>query len=72
MGNSGLTRSVAVAGAGSDWRLLDTGDYNGDGTDDVLFQNSNSGLVLTWELAFSGLSQSVAIAGAGSDWVLAV
>ncbi|MCA4922975.1 MAG: hypothetical protein ING86_09270, partial [Methylobacterium sp.] len=52
--------------------LLDTGDYNGDGTDDVLFQNSNSGLVLTWEMANSALNQSVAIAGAGSDWVLAV
>ena len=45
-----------------------TDDFNGDGTSDILFQNSNSGLLLDWQMANGTYSKAIPIAGASSDW----
>ena len=35
---------------GADWRIKATGDFNGDGMSDFLFQNANDGRCYIWEL----------------------
>jgi V8-like Glu-specific endopeptidase len=46
-----------------------TNDFNGDHVSDVLFQNSNSGLLLDWRMSNGGFAQSEPIAGTTPDWV---
>jgi serralysin len=50
------------ANPGPDWKAVGTGDFNGDGRSDILFQNTD-GQVAIWEM--NGTSP---IAG-GSQWV---
>ena len=40
----------AVATPGKDWVVKDVGDYNADGKSDVMFQQTSTGAVYTWEL----------------------
>ena len=45
------TGSELVANVGPSWHLIDTqADFNGDGKDDFLFQNSSTGLISVWEM----------------------
>ena len=40
-------RSAPIRGR---WQAIGTGDFNGDGFSDILFQNTNSGQVSIWEM----------------------
>ena len=54
MSAGALSREVSVAAASTDWIFSGTGDYNANGTDDVLFQNTGpslAGSVMAWEMA---------------------
>jgi ribosomal protein L27 len=42
--------------------------FYGGGTSDILFQNSNSGILLDWQMSDGSYAGSTAIAGATSDW----
>jgi hypothetical protein len=35
---------------GPSWKAIGTGDFNGDGHSDILFQNATSGQVSIWEM----------------------
>ena len=58
------------ANPGPDWKTVGTGDFNGDGKSDILFQNTN-GQVAIWEMdgtnPIAGGSQWVG-ANPGPDW----
>src|SRR5208337_2790458 len=72
-GNIGSSQAVGSFGAGSGWTVAGTGDFNGDGTSDILFYNSNSGTVGEWLMHNGQIASSQAIAsfGAGSGWSIA-
>jgi hypothetical protein len=48
--NGGLSSNFANAdaNAGTDWQIQGVGDFNGDGKDDVLWRNVNSGQITDW------------------------
>ncbi len=47
---NGVATSATLAGfAGAGWNLLGTGDFNGDGTSDLLFQNGGS--FVSWTMS---------------------
>jgi V8-like Glu-specific endopeptidase len=48
--------------------LLVTNDFTGNGYSDILFQNSNSGLLLDWTIKTDSFVQSVPVAGTTPDW----
>jgi Ca2+-binding RTX toxin-like protein len=55
--------------AGSEWSMLNTGDFNGDGKTDLLWKNTNTGQMAVW------LMDGTTVAGggftgaqAGNDW----
>ena len=58
------------ANPGPDWKAVGTGDFNGDGKSDILFQNTD-GQAAIWEMngtnPIAGGSQSVG-ANPGPDW----
>ena len=62
------SRNVTVAEANPDWKEVDTGDFNGDGSSDILFQNSTSGALLDWQIANGAYVGSAVIAEANPDW----
>jgi len=54
----------------SGWIVLGTGDFNGDGTTDILFQNRTSGLVADWSVSNGAAQTFTSIAGVApsSGW----
>ena len=46
---------------------MQVGDYNGDGHDDILFQNTD-GTVYAWMLDGATVIAAGAIAGVGPEW----
>jgi hypothetical protein len=53
-----------------DWQVAGTGDFDGDGDDEILWRNDN-GAVLTWLASGEHLFVSGANADAGIDWHIA-
>jgi hypothetical protein len=41
---------VLSSDPGPSWKVVGTGDFNGDGYSDILFQNTSSGQVAIWEM----------------------
>ncbi len=81
MNDNTIASSGYVASLGSDWkavdtgdfwsatgsRLIDTGDYNGDGKTDLLVQNG-AGAIFEWQMDGTTLTSSNFVAGLGTDW----
>lgn len=71
----GFTDNSAHAGNGSadnSWQVVGTGDFNGDGITDILWRNTNSGLVTDWlGTPTGGFTDNLVIAGnasASNSW----
>jgi FG-GAP-like repeat/RTX calcium-binding nonapeptide repeat (4 copies) len=55
---------------GANWKVRDTGDYNGDGTSDILLQNQNTGDCYLWEVKGTTLVDSGFVGWTpGPGWV---
>ncbi|HYD87542.1 MAG TPA: VCBS repeat-containing protein, partial [Vitreimonas sp.] len=52
----------------SEWTLQTVGDYNGDGRDDIAWQNNNSGTVFIWLLNGNSIQSAGAAASLGDEW----
>jgi hypothetical protein len=74
MQNGQLTAgaNIGALGVGSGWSIAGTGDFNGDGTTDILLHNSNNTQVGEWLMQNGQLSQGQGFGtlGAGSGWQL--
>lgn len=74
MSNGQLSSSQGIGsvGTGSGWSIVGTGDFTGNGTDDILFYNSGTGIVGEWLMSNGALSSSktVGSVGAGSGWTV--
>ena len=73
--NGGMVGNIANlgAGAGAGWHIAGTGDFNGDGRDDILWQHDN-GTVTNWlGQANGGMAGNMANLGmgAGAGWHIA-
>jgi hypothetical protein len=58
---------VAERHPGPSWHAVGTGDYNGDGRSDILWQNS-SGDVAVWELNGDAVIGSAVLGSPGPTW----
>ena len=62
MGEDGLSvnaRGYGLFGAdgpGAKWQVKGTGDFNGDGKSDIVFQYADTGAVYIWQMADDGLN----------------
>jgi hypothetical protein len=56
-----------VADPGPNWHAIGTGDFNGDGQSDILFQNTN-GSVAIWEMNGTNRSGGGLVADPGPNW----
>jgi len=71
-GNFTPNGSNAFANVTTDWHVVGTGDFNGDGHEDILWRNDN-GLLTNWlGNANGGFNpNSAATVGVSSDWTVA-
>jgi hypothetical protein len=62
----------SFANVTTDWHVAATGDFNGDGREDLLWRNDN-GLMTDWLANHSGgyNTNSAATIGVGTDWTIA-
>lgn len=52
----------------TDWVVVGTGDFNGDGTTDLLLRNSNTGVVTDWLMSGGQYSGSGYGYSVDSSW----
>jgi hypothetical protein len=66
-----VSGSASVGNVDPGWRMAGVGHYDGNGSSDILWQNSTSGRVVVWLM--NGLTKIGAppIAALNPDWVLA-
>jgi hypothetical protein len=62
-----ITGNQSVANLGLDWNIVGTGDFGGDGKDDVLLRN-DSGQVVIWQMNGAQIVSNTSVATPGNDW----
>jgi hypothetical protein len=67
-GNKLIGGGAVSANPGSSWQAVGTGDFNGDGHSDILFQNT-SGQASIWEMNGNSLMGGGAVSpNPGASW----
>jgi FG-GAP-like repeat len=59
---------AGIGTAPSGFKIVGTGDFNGDGTTDILFQNPTTGVVAEWEMKAGQLAIEAGIGAAPSGF----
>jgi hypothetical protein len=62
------TMALVGANPGSSWRAIGTGDFNGDGYSDILWQNPTSGQVEIWEMTGTKVIGYGSPGNPGTSW----
>ena len=70
-GVSLLSQPVVVGSVTTDWTIVGTGDFNGDGKADILWRHT-SGAVAIWLMNGSAILSTAGIGNPGTDWSVAV
>jgi FG-GAP repeat len=70
MAGSGVVGGGPVSpNPGPAWQAIGTGDFNGDGHSDILFQNTSTGQASVWEMNGNTLIGGGAVSpNPGSTW----
>lgn len=55
----------------SNWFIVGSGDFDGDGNSDILWQDANSGTVAVWLMNGASVTTSASIAAVSSNWFIA-
>jgi hypothetical protein len=65
-----ITAGAVLGGSGTVWQLIATGDFNGDGSSDLVLQNSSTGDVAVWILNAAGtaIASGAVLGGSGTAW----
>src|SRR5207249_693501 len=56
------------ATVGTLWSIVGSGDFNGDGQTDILWQNSGTGERVIWLMNGTSLSSTVSLGIVGTSW----
>jgi hypothetical protein len=67
MNGTWVTSAFGVGNLPADWTIVGTGDFNGDGMGDILFHNSNGGVVL-WLMNGATITSGLGVGSMPSNW----
>ena len=70
MNRASVASSAGLGQVPLDWQIVDTGDFNGDQTSDILWFNSTFGVVAMWFLSNGQVTQSAGLGFVGSGWTI--
>ena len=65
-----ITAAAVGANPGPSWHVEDSGDFNGDGKSDILWQNDN-GAPAIWLMDGTNISGGAALPNPGPTWDIA-
>jgi hypothetical protein len=68
MNGASYSRSVSLGVVPTQWRIAGTGDFNGDGETDILWQNSATGERAIWLMNGTSYSRSVSLGVVPTQW----
>ncbi len=63
-----LIGGASLGNPGADWGLIGAGDFNGDGTSDLLFHNTTTGMYATWDISNDAVVGGGSLGNPGSDY----
>jgi len=69
MNGTSILTQATLTNPGNQWHAIGTGDFNGDGMSDILFQNSN-GTPLVWNMNGTSVLSTATYPNPGSAWIL--
>jgi putative lipase involved disintegration of autophagic bodies len=67
MNGTNVIGSGDLGDPGPTWHAIGTGDFNGDGRSDILFQN-DSGEIVIWEMNGTSVIGTVSLGNPGPSW----
>ena len=67
MDGNHIASNTTVGSAGSDWKIVDVADFNGDGKADILWENSQ-GKVAMWQMDGDHIASNTTVGSVGTDW----
>jgi hypothetical protein len=62
-----IVSNLGVAAVNTDWHVVGTGDFNGDGKSDILWRH-DSGYVVEWLMNSNQIASNLGVAGVTTDW----
>jgi hypothetical protein len=70
MNGTTFLSSVFIANVGAPWYVAGTGDFNGDGKPDLIWQNEATGDRYVWLMSGATYVSSVYIGTVGNQWII--
>ena len=67
MNGTAIAATLALGNPGGSWKVVGTGDFNGDGYADILFRDA-SGNLATWDMKGGQIVGGGAIGNPGAGW----
>jgi hypothetical protein len=67
MNGAQLSQSTGLGSAPTTWSIVETGDFNGDGKSDILWQDT-SGNVAIWFMNGAQVTQSAGVGSVPNVW----
>jgi hypothetical protein len=64
MNGTSIVSTATLSSPGANWQLIGTGDYNGDGKSDILFQNVD-GTPLVWTMNGTSVTATATLPNPG-------
>jgi hypothetical protein len=68
MDGTSVTSSVGLGTLSTDWRLIGTADFNGDGSSDLLWRNTMTGQISVWLISGVTVTASLNVGTVSLDW----
>jgi hypothetical protein len=68
MNGSNVIAAAVLGQPGMAWQVVGTGDFNGDGKADLVFQNSSTGEVAEWLLNGVQILGGYSLGNPGTAW----
>ena len=67
MNGTSIIAQATLTGPGGQWHAIGTGDFNGDGMSDILFQHNN-GTPQIWEMNGTSIITQATLTNPGNQW----
>lgn len=68
--NGQITQTASLGAVSSNWSVVLSGDFNGDGKTDILWRDSTTGAVAIWYMNGLQISSTATLGVVSSDWLV--
>jgi len=68
MSNGGVAANPTLFAEPAEWQVQGIGDFNGDGTSDVLWRNVNTGQFTEWFMSNGGVGDVAQLFTEPAEW----